>query len=98
MKRMIGSAQAGTGNIVIERLRGLVRLETGDTSQDYQLTVNNNEVSLKPMKNQKSRLDEHDYGFLAYGRNLADNEEAVIREVLRTCRSQLREKKVVRTI
>lgn len=50
------------------------------------------------MKNQKKRLDERDYGFLVYGRNLANNDEALVREVLKTCRSQLREKKVVRTV
>lgn len=97
-KRLVASALPGNNNIVIERLRGLVRLESGDTTQDYQLTVTNNEVALKPMKNQKNRLEEQDYGFLAYGRNLADNSEAVLREVLMTCRSQLRAKQVVRVV
>lgn len=82
---------------MIERLRGLVRLESGDTSQDYQLTVTNELVDLKPMKNQKKRLDERDYGFLVYGRNLTSNSERLVREVLKTCRTQLREKRIVRT-
>jgi hypothetical protein len=55
-------------------------------------------MTLKPMKNQKKRLEEQDYGFLAYGRNLATNSEAILREVLMTCRSQLRAKQVVRTL
>jgi hypothetical protein len=50
------------------------------------------------MKNQSNRLDESDYGFLVYGRNIADNGEQVIRAVLKTCRTQLRSKQVVRTI
>lgn len=82
---------------MIERLRGLVRLESGDTSQDYQLTVTNELVDLKPMKNQKKRLDERDYGFLVYGRNLTSNSERLVREVLKTCRTQLKEKRIVRT-
>jgi len=31
------------------------------------------------MKNQQNRLDEADYGFLVYGRNIADNGEHIIR-------------------
>ena len=50
------------------------------------------------MKNQKKRLGEQDYGFLAYGRNLAENGEKMIREVLKVCRSQPRQKKNLRTI
>ncbi len=83
-KSLIESA-GQSQTIVIERLRGLVRLEEGDLEQDYQLTVTYNEVSLKPMKNQKNRLDERDYGFLAYGRNLGLE---TVKEVLKTIRSQ----------
>lgn len=97
-KRLVQSVQPGKGLIMIERLRGLVRLESGDTTQDYQLVVTFNEIQLKGMKNQAKRLDDNDYGFLAYGRNLHENGEQMIREVLKTCKSQLREKQVVRTI
>jgi len=83
----VASAQPGKGLIMIERLRGLVRIEQGDTEQDYQLTVTNSDVTLRPMKNQKNRLSENDYGFLAYGRNLPDNSEELLREVLKTCRT-----------
>ena len=34
-KRLVKSAQPGSGLIMVERLRGLVRLEQGDTAQDY---------------------------------------------------------------
>ncbi len=50
------------------------------------------------MKNQKARLDERDYGFLVYGRNLHEKNEEIIREVVKTCRSQLRAKQILRTI
>lgn len=54
-KRLVKSALPGSGLIVVERLRGLVRLEH-DTTQDYQLTITNSFTELKPMKNQKARL------------------------------------------
>jgi len=50
-KRLVQSVNPGKGLIMIERLRGYVRLEIGDTEQDYQLIVTNNEVNLKPLKN-----------------------------------------------
>jgi len=34
-KRLVASALPCNDKIVIERLRGLVRLESGDTEQDY---------------------------------------------------------------
>lgn len=86
-KKLVQSVQPGKDIIVIERLRGLVRLEQGDTEQDYQLVVTHNEITLKGMKNQGKRLEDADYGFLAYGRNLPDNAETLIREVIKTCRS-----------
>lgn len=89
-KRFVKSAQPNSGLIVIERLRGLVRLETGDIEQDYQLTVTHDECTLKPMKNQKNRLNEQDYGFLVYGRNVGENDSELLKEVLKTCRTQLR--------
>ena len=97
-KKIVASAQPGKGLIMIERLRGLVRIENGDTEQDYQLTVTNADVTLRPMKNHKNRLNENDYGFLAYGRNLPDNSEELLREVLKTCRTQLRAKQNMRQI
>lgn len=97
-KKTVASALPGKNVIMIERLRGLVRIEQGDTEQDYQLVVTNAELTLRPMKNQKARLNENDYGFLAYGRNLPENSEELLREVLKTCRTQLRVKQNTRTI
>jgi len=90
-KRLVATALPGKG-LMIERLRGLVRLEAGDQAQDYQLVVTTEEATLKPMKNQKNRLSETDYGFLVYGRNLQENNEEILRAVLKTCRTQLRDK------
>lgn len=39
------------GILVVERLRGLVRIEEGDESQDYELVVSCDNFVLKPMKN-----------------------------------------------
>lgn len=56
---------------MVERLRGLVRLEEGDDSQDYELVITSENFVLKPMKNSKHRLDPEDLGFLVYGRNVS---------------------------
>ena len=55
-KRLIASVLPG-GDFVYERIRGLVTVEDGDTTQDYQLIVNANEVVVKPLKNQTARLN-----------------------------------------
>ena len=34
---------------------------------------------------------------MVYGRNITSNSERLVREVLKTCRTQLREKRIVRT-
>ena len=86
-------------NIVYERIRGLVQVET-DNSQDYQLIVNNDEVVLKPLKNQKARLAPENLGILVYGRNIgidAEPGEKLMRDVLKACRSQATEKRELRT-
>lgn len=69
-KRMIKSALPQNA-LVVERLRGLVRLEEGDDSQDYELVITSENFVLKPMKNSKHRLDPEDLGFLVYGRNVS---------------------------
>ena len=40
----------------MERLRGYVLVEGKEEEQDYELIVNFNEVSLKPLKNNDKRL------------------------------------------
>ncbi len=37
--------------LLVERLRGLVRIEEGDESQDYELIISCDNFVLKPMKN-----------------------------------------------
>jgi hypothetical protein len=91
IKKMIGSVNPG-GELVFERLRGLVTVEDGDQSTDYQLVINSNEVTLKSMKNSANRLAPEDLGFMVYGRNVAADKERMIRELLLTCRKPLRAK------
>lgn len=54
-KRLVKSALPQNA-LVVERLRGLVKIEEGDESQDYELVVSNDNFVLKPMRNQKNRL------------------------------------------
>ena len=88
IKRKISTSKIGekppsnipSFNIIFERLRGMVRLESGDTSTDYEL------ISLKPLKNQKNRVNPEDLGFLVYGKNLVEGEK-LLRELFKTCRT-----------
>lgn len=84
-KRHIASVQPG-GDFIFERIRGLITVEDGDTTQDYQLIVNANEIAVKPLKNQNERLSPQDLGLMIYGRNIADNHEKMARDLLKTCR------------
>ena len=73
-------------------------METDD-SQDYQLLITHDEVTLKPLKNQKARLAPENLGILVYGRNIgndAEPGESLMRDVLKTCRSQPTEKRPIR--
>lgn len=49
---MVNSAK-GSPDLVYEHMRGLVRIEegSGDSTTDYQLIVNANEISLKALNN-----------------------------------------------
>jgi hypothetical protein len=49
-KRQVKSALPQNA-LLVERLRGLVRIEEGDESQDYELIVSCDNFVLKPMKN-----------------------------------------------
>lgn len=73
-------------NIVFERLRGMIRLESGDTNSDYELIIQQDNVSLKSLKNQKNRINPEDLGFLVYGKNLVEGEK-LLRELFKTCRT-----------
>lgn len=59
------------GILYIERINGYITLEGQD--QDYQVTANSNEITLKPLKNQENRLQLKDLILSAYGRNINSN-------------------------
>ena len=94
IKRKISTSKIGekppsnipSFNIIFERLSGMVRLESGDTSTDYELIIQQDNVSLKPLKNQKNRVNTEDLGFLVYGKNLVEGEK-LLRELFKTCRT-----------
>ena len=75
-----------SNDLFIERIRGNVLVEGKEEEQDYELICNFNEVSLKPLKNKENRLDKDELGVIIYGKNLNEN---TIKEVLKTCRTQL---------
>jgi hypothetical protein len=56
-------------NVVFQRLRGLISLEegSGDTTTDYELSLRYGEFTIRPLKNQSSRLTPDDLGFMVYG-------------------------------
>jgi hypothetical protein len=86
--------KVGTEDPFVERLRGYVVVEGKDEEEKtYELVANFNELSLKPLK---STLPQDSLGFVIYGRNLAGN-EAVLKEALKCCRTQLKHKKALRT-
>ena len=94
IKRKISTSKIGekppsnipSFNIIFERLKGMVRLESGDTSTDYELIIQQDNVSLKPLKNQKNKVNPEDLGFLVYGKNLVEGEK-LLRELFKTCRT-----------
>jgi len=98
-KRMVQSSK-GSNDLVFEHMRGLVRIEdeSGDTTTDYQLIVNANEISLKPLKNQTKRLAIEDLGILVYGRNISNDNEKLARELLKTCRTQFKVERPTREL
>jgi hypothetical protein len=84
--------------LLFERLRGLVTLED-DKDQDYQLSINFSEVALKPLKNSGNRLTSDQLGFIAYGKGaLAEDNERLLREVLKLCRTQIAGKRRLLTV
>lgn len=62
------------------------------------MICNFNEISLRPMKNQGKLLNTEDLGFVIYGRNLSNpSSDGLIREILKCGRTQLNQKKTLRT-
>ena len=94
-KRKIGQKDP-----LIVRIKAYVQLEGKEEESDYQLTLGFNELSVKSMKNKDDRLEPVELGVLVYGRNLTDkdgNINPLVNEALKTCRTQLIEKKDLRT-
>lgn len=82
-------------DVYIERMRGYVAVEGKEEEQTYELVCNFNELSLKPMK---KLLKTDELGFVMYGRNLSlAQNEAIIKEILKCSRTQLKQKRMLRT-
>ena len=90
----VAKKRVGGADLYIERIKGYVLVEGKEDEQDYELICNFNELSLKPLKNQGKRLSPEELGVLVYGKNL---NEAMVKEVLKTCRTQLHSKKTLKT-
>lgn len=90
----ITKRRVNSNDLYFERIRGYVLVEGKEEEQDYELICNFNELSLKPLKNQNNRLKQEDLGLLIYGRNLNEN---TIKELMKTCRSQLHKKRILKT-
>lgn len=85
-------------DIYIERFRGYVVIEGKELEQNYELVCNFNEISLRGMKNQGKMIKPEELGFVIYGRNLNTAQaENLIKELLKTGRTQLKEKKSLKT-
>lgn len=86
---------------IIERIRGYIQVEGEEDKQDYQLSCRFNELSVKGLKNGDSRLQPQQLGVLVYGRNLKGPDgqvHPIIKEALKCSRSNLIEKKPLRTV
>jgi len=70
--------------VMFERLRGIVLNEEDDT-QDYELVVTADQVMMRGLRNQKSRMAPEDRVILAYGRNIEAG-QAVLKDLLKLCR------------
>lgn len=85
----------GTGFVMFERMRALVRNEEDDT-QDYELMVTATEVTLRGLKNQEARVADEDRMVLVYGRNLTEPGLQILKELLKLCRTQVAARKVLK--
>ena len=71
---------------MFERLRGIVINEEDDT-QDFEMVVSADDVTFRGMRNQGKRVADEDRVILAYGRNLNESGIAVIKDLLKLCRT-----------
>ena len=51
-----------------------------------------------PLKNQNNRLKDEELGILVYGRNLTGDNEKLLRELLKTCRTQMKVERPSRSL
>mmetsp|Transcript_47817 Transcript_47817/g.63204 ORF Transcript_47817/g.63204 Transcript_47817/m.63204 type:complete len:93 (+) Transcript_47817:3590-3868(+) len=79
---------------MFERLRGIV-LNEDDETQDYELVVTADSVSMRGLRNQASRMAPEDRIILAYGRNI-DQGAAVVKDLLKLCRKQQEQRKALK--
>ena len=89
------SADASKTTVMFERLRGIVLNEEDDT-QDYELIITQDEVTLRGLKNTKTRVADEDRVILVYGRNLNEAGIAIIKDLLKLCRTQVSARKVLK--
>ena len=81
--------------VMFERMRGIVVNEEDD-SQDYEMVVSADDVTFRGMRNQGRRVADQDRVILAYGRNLNEAGIAILKDLLKLCRTQQAEAKLLK--
>ena len=84
----------GTKGVVplVERIKAYAQFENQD--QDFQMSLNFNDVQIKGLKNQESRISDKQLGMLVYGRNLTLKDGSVnpvIKDAFKCARTHLTE-------
>ena len=82
-------------SVMFERMRGIVMNEEDD-SQDYEMVVSADDVTFRGMRNQGRRVLDQDRVILAYGRNLNQAGIAILKDLLKLCRTQQAEAKLLK--
>ena len=72
--------------VMFERMRGIV-INEEDDSQDYEMVVSADDVTFRGMRNQGRRVADQDRVILAYGRNLTEAGTAILKDLLKMCRT-----------
>ena len=91
----VAPADASKTTVMFERMRGIV-LNEEDNTQDYELIVTQDEITLRGLKNTKSRVADEDRVILVYGRNLNEAGIAILKDLLKLCRTQPSRRKVLK--
>lgn len=86
--------------LIIERIRGRIRVE-GREEEDFEMIINFNEITIRPLKNKDNRLKKEELGLLVYGRNLSyqseNKSDTTLCEVMECLRPVKRKHKPERT-